>query len=102
MNTYLGACITLNEDDMNEEQSQVQIGFIWKAIYSMPQKAQGAINVLLKLLKPIIKVACLYRMRGALNTTAGALTDFIANHADLIFGNEDELLSLFPGDFEAL
>ena len=29
-----------------------------------------------------------------------ALTAYLADHTDLVFGNEDELLSLFPGNLE--
>ena len=102
MNTYLGACITLNEDDMNEEliagADWVYLeGYLFDAprgpgCYQRVAEIAHANNT--KLALSLSDAWCVERHYDA-------LTGFIANHADLIFGNEDELLSLFPGDFDA-
>ena len=102
MNTYLGACITLNEDDMNEEliagADWVYLeGYLFDAprgpgCYQRVAEIAQANNT--KLALSLSDAWCVERHHDA-------LTGFIADHADLIFGNEDELLSLFPGDFDA-
>ena len=102
MNTYLGACITLNEDDMNEEliagADWVYLeGYLFDAprgpgCYQRVAEIAHANNT--KLALSLSDAWCVERHYDA-------LTGFIADHADLIFGNEDELLSLFPGDFDA-
>ena len=102
MNTYLGACITLNEDDMNEDliagADWVYLeGYLFDAprgpgCYQRVAEIAHANNT--KLALSLSDAWCVERHYDA-------LTGFIADHADLIFGNEDELLSLFPGDFDA-
>ena len=102
MNTYLGACITLNEDDMNEDliagADWVYLeGYLFDAprgpgCYQRVAEIAHAHNT--KLALSLSDAWCVERHYDA-------LTGFIADHADLIFGNEDELLSLFPGDFDA-
>ena len=101
MNTYLGACITLNEDDMNEEliagADWVYLeGYLFDAprgpnCYQRVADIAKANNT--KLALSLSDAWCVERHHDA-------LTNYIADHADLIFGNEDELLSLFPGDFD--
>ena len=101
MNTYLGACITLNEDDMNEEliagADWVYLeGYLFDAprgpnCYQRVADIAKANNT--KLALSLSDAWCVERHHDA-------LTNYVADHADLIFGNEDELLSLFPGDFD--
>lgn len=102
MNTFLGACITLNADDMNEELiAKADWAYLEGYLFDAPAgpdcyqrvaeiaKASGT-----KLALSLSDAWCVERHHDALMT-------FMADHTDLVFGNEDELLSLFPGDFDA-
>lgn len=101
MNTYLGACITLEADDMNEALiAAADWVYLEGYLFDAPagpgcyqRVAEIARDHNTKLALSLSDAWCVERHHDA-------LTGFIANHADLIFGNEDELLSLFPGDFD--
>ena len=102
MNTYLGACITLNEDNMNED---LIAGADWVYLEGYLFDAPRGPGCYQR----VAEIAHTHDTKLALSLSDAwcverhydALTGFIADHADLIFGNEDELLSLFPGDFDA-
>ena len=101
MNTFLGACITLEPDDMDEaliaNADWVYLeGYLFDApagpdCYQRVADIAAAHNT--KLAVSLSDAWCVERHHDA-------LTNYLANHTDLVFGNEDELLSLFPGNVE--
>ena len=102
MNTYLGACITLNADDMNEELiAQADWAYLEGYLFDAPE-GPGCYQRVAEIAKANnTKVAISLSDAWCVDRHHDALTTFIADHTDLVFGNEDELLSLFPGDFDA-
>ena len=102
MNTYLGACVELGPEDIHEEfiadaKVTYMEGYLWdppgaKAAF---RKAQGiaAANgrrVSLSLSDPF----CVERHRDELR-------QLVTHHVDILFANEDEILSLYQvGDFD--
>lgn len=102
MNTFLGACITLAPDDMDEaliaNADWVYLeGYLFDApegpgCYQRVADIAKANNT--KLTVSLSDAWCVERHHDALTT-------YLADHCDLVFGNEDELMSLFPGDLDA-
>jgi sugar/nucleoside kinase (ribokinase family) len=101
MNTFLGACITLAPEDMNEEMiANADFVYLEGYLFDAPEgpecyqcvadiaKANGT-----KLAVSLSDAWCVERHHDALMA-------YLANHTDLLFGNEEELLNLFPGDLE--
>ena len=99
MNTYLGACIELGPEDIDEAfiaSAQVTYleGYLWdppeaKEAFRKAQnvaKANGR-RVSLSLSDPFcVKRHC------------EELRDFVENHVDILFANQDEILSLYETD----
>ena len=102
MNTFLGACITLNADDMNEELiANADWAYLEGYLFDAPA-GPGCYQRVADIARANnTKVALSLSDAWCVDRHHDALTNFIADHADLVFGNEDELLSLFPGDFDA-
>jgi sugar/nucleoside kinase (ribokinase family) len=103
MNTYLGACVELGPEDIHEDfiaaaKVTYMEGYLWdppgaKEAFRKAQKiaAANGRKVSLSLSDPF----CVERHRDELR-------DLVANHVDILFANEDEILSLYQvGDFDA-
>ena len=101
MNTFLGACITLNADDMDEAMiAHADWVYLEGYLFDAPdgpacyqRVADIASAHQTKLAVSLSDAWCVERHHDALIT-------YLANHADLIIGNEDELISLIPSTFE--
>ncbi len=102
MNTFLGACFTLSADDMNEDMiAGADWVYLEGYLFDAPEgpacyqrvadiaKANGT-----NLAVSLSDAWCVERHHDALMT-------YLADHTDLVFGNEDELMALFPGDIDA-
>jgi len=102
MNTYLGACIELGPEDIDEAFiSSAQVTYMEGYLWDPPgakealRKAQGIAKtngrrVSLSLSDPF----CVERHREELR-------DFVENHVDILFANQDEILSLYDiSEFE--
>lgn len=97
MNTFLGACLTLDPGDMDEAMiagaDWVYLeGYLFDApegpaCYQRVAEIAKANNT--KVSVSLSDAWCVDRHHDALST-------FLADHTDLVFGNEDELKSLFP------
>ena len=97
MQTYLGACVTFAPTDLDLEQLQGASvtyleGYLWdpdaarEAFFKAAEAAHAAgRKVALSLSDPF----CVDRHRDGFR-------DFIAEHVDILFANEDEIMSLFP------
>ena len=99
MNTYLGACVELGPDDVDPaliEAAQVTYleGYLWDPPGAKEafRKAHGIAHgagrrVSLSLSDPF----CVDRYRAE-------FTDLVADHIDILFANEDEIMSLYQVD----
>ncbi|MDA0229490.1 MAG: adenosine kinase [Proteobacteria bacterium] len=103
MNTYLGACVELGPDDIDEAfiaaaKITYMEGYLWDPPGAKQafRKAQGIAaahgrRVALSLSDPF----CVERHRAELR-------ELVEHHVDILFANEDEILSLYQvGDFDA-
>jgi len=103
MNTYLGACIELGPDDIHEEfiaaaKITYMEGYLWdppgaKQAFRKAQAiaAANGRRVSLSLSDPF----CVERHREELR-------ELVEHHVDILFANEDEILSLYQvSDFDA-
>ena len=101
MNTHLGASITLGPDDMDEaliagaEWVYLE-GYLFDAprgpdCYARVAEIAGANGT--KVAVSLSDAWCVERHHAPLSA-------FLADHTDLVFGNEDEILTLFPGSFD--
>lgn len=101
MNTFLGACITLKAEDMDEELiAHADWVYLEGYLFDAPEgpNCYQRVADIAKANKTKLAVSlsdawCVERHHDALMT-------YLADHTDLVLGNEDELLSLFPGDCE--
>ena len=102
MNTYLGACITLNANDMNEELiAKADWAYLEGYLFDAPEGPGCYARVADIARANNTKIALSLSDAWCVERHHDALMTFMADHTDLVFGNEDELLSLFPGDFDA-
>ena len=101
MNTFLGACITLAPDDMNEEMiAKADWVYLEGYLFDAPE-GPGCYQRVADIAKANdTKLAISLSDAWCVERHHDALTTYLADHTDLVFGNEDELLSLFPGDFD--
>lgn len=102
MNTFLGACITLAPDDMNEEMiAGADWVYLEGYLFDAPEGPACYQRVADIAKANQTKLAVSLSDAWCVERHHDALTSYLADHTDLVFGNEDELLSLFPGDRNA-
>lgn len=102
MNTHLGASITLGPDDMDED---LIAGAEWVYLEGYLFDAPAGPDCY----RRVAEIARAGRTRIAVSLSDAwcierhhaALSAFLGEHTDLVFGNEDEMLTLFPGTFDA-
>ena len=99
MNTFLGACLTLTPDDMDEELiAGADWVYLEGYLFDAPEGPACYQRVADIAHANGTKVSVALSDAWCVDRHYDALTGFLANHADLIFGNEDELMSLFPDE----
>ena len=95
MNTHLGACITLGPDDMDEELiARADWVYLEGYLFDSPQGPASFDRTADIARAHNTKLAVTMSDSWCVERHHAALTDFIANHTDLIFGNEDEIKAL--------
>ena len=101
MNTFLGACITLAPQDMDEALiANADWVYLEGYLFDAPE-GPGCYQRVADIAKANnTKLAVSLSDAWCVERHYDALTTYLADHADLVFGNEDELLSLFPGDLD--
>ncbi len=102
MNTFLGACITLNADDMDDKMiAGADWVYLEGYLFDAPE-GPGCYQRVADIAQAHgTKLAVSLSDAWCVERHYDALTAFLADHTDLVFGNEDELLALFPGDIDA-
>ena len=96
MNTYLGACVELTPDDVDPDviaDSQVTYmeGYLWdppQAKQAFLKAGQVAHDAGRSVALTLSDGFCVDRHRDEFR-------DLVANHVDILFANEDEILSLY-------
>ena len=102
MNTFLGACVNLDENDVDEDQiRKSKIVYLEGYLFDPPKAKQAFIKAsnISKENQNLVSMTlsdsfCVERHRSD-------FISFIQNHVDILFCNEDELKSLFESDLES-
>ena len=102
MNTFLGACVNLDENDVDEDQiRKSKIVYLEGYLFDPPKAKQAFIKAanISKENQNLVSMTlsdsfCVERHRSD-------FISFIQDHVDILFCNEDELKSLFECDLES-
>ncbi len=102
MNTYLGACVNLTPDDVDEELIRAaKITYLEGYLYDPPQAkaafhraAEIAHDAGRKVALSLSDSFCVERYRGEFR-------DLARLHVDYLFANESEIAALYETDFES-
>jgi fructokinase len=99
MNTYLGACVTFGEDDVDEASvSSAAVTYLEGYLFDPPE-AQAAFYRAAKLAHAAgRKVALSLSDAFCIGRHRAAFRDFVAGQTDILFANEAEILSLYETD----
>jgi fructokinase len=99
MNTYLGACVTFGEDDVDEASvSSAAVTYLEGYLFDPPE-AQAAFYRAAKLAHASgRKVALSLSDAFCVGRHRAAFRDFVAGQTDILFANEAEILSLYETD----
>lgn len=101
MNTHLGASITLGPDDMDEALiAGAEWVYLEGYLFDAPAGPGCYARVAEIARSNRTKVAVSLSDAWCIERHHAALTAFLADHTHLVFGNEDEILTLFPGSFD--
>ncbi|MBP0444608.1 adenosine kinase [Roseomonas sp. SSH11] len=102
MNTYLGACVTFGEADLDQEAVESAAVTYLEGYLFDPPAAQAAFRRAAALAHGAGRqVAITLSDSFCVGRHREAFRDFIVRDADIVFANEDEALSLFEvGDVE--
>ncbi|XDZ65581.1 adenosine kinase [Alphaproteobacteria bacterium LSUCC0684] len=102
MNTHLGASITLGPDDMDEDLiAGAEWVYLEGYLFDAPAGPDCYARVAEIARASRTKVAVSLSDAWCVERHHTALSAFLAEHTSLVFGNEDEILTLFPGPFDA-
>ncbi|HEY8614448.1 MAG TPA: adenosine kinase [Roseomonas sp.] len=103
MNTYLGACVTFGEADVDQAAVESAAVTYLEGYLFDPPAAQAAFRRAAAIAHGAGRsVAITLSDSFCVGRHRAAFLDFIARDADIVFANEDEALSLFQvGDAEA-
>ena len=102
MNTFLGACVNLDENDVDKDQiRKSKIVYLEGYLFDQPKAKQAFIKAanISKENQNLVSMTlsdsfCVERHRSD-------FISFIQEHVDILFCNEDELKSLFECDLES-
>lgn len=99
MQTYLGACIELGPDDIEEDVvANSKITYLEGYLYDPPQ-AKEAFRKAAKMAHAASrKVALSLSDSFCVNRHRTEFLDFVQSHTDILFANETEITSLFQTD----
>ncbi|MBP0495645.1 adenosine kinase [Roseomonas indoligenes] len=103
MNTYLGACVTFGEEDVDQGAVEsAAVTYLEGYLYDPPE-AQAAFRKAARIAHAAGRqVAITLSDSFCVGRHKAAFLDFIARDADIVFANEDEALALFDAvDVEA-
>ena len=96
MNTYLGACVELGPEDIDEpliENAQVTYleGYLW----DRPRAKQAFLRAADVAHRAGRRVALTLSDRFCVERHRDSFVDLVAGHVDILFGNAEELLELY-------
>jgi sugar/nucleoside kinase (ribokinase family) len=101
MNTYLGACVNLSSDDVDEDLIRsAKITYLEGYLYDPPQ-AKAAFHRAAEIAHEAgRKVALSLSDRFCVDRYRGEFRDLTRLHIDYLFANESEITALYETDFE--
>lgn len=99
MNTYLGASVHLDEADVDVEAIRSAKVLYLEGYLFDPPEAQDAFRLAAREANSAGRTVALTLSDGfCVDRHRDAFSDMVENHVDLLFANEDEILSLYQTD----
>jgi len=99
MQTFLGACIALGPNDIDEQViMSSKVIYLEGYLYDPPQAKAAFIKAAKLAKKANRKVSLSLSDQFCVDRHRGAFVDFVCNHVDILFANEDEIKSLYQVD----
>ena len=99
MNTYLGACVELDPDDIDENIiKNSQVTYLEGYLYDPPRAKEAFVKAANIAKNSNNKVSMSLSDSFCVERYRSDFLSFIKNHVDILFANEDEATSLFETD----
>ena len=96
MNTFLGAAVELTPDDINEDLiSDAKVTYLEGYLYDPPQAMEAFIKAARIAHESGHQVSLTLSDPFCVDRHREAFKDLVQNHVDILFANEDELISLY-------
>ena len=96
MNTYLGACVELTPDDVDPDViADAQVTYMEGYLWDPPQAKQAFLKAGQIAHDAGRSVALTLSDGFCVDRHRDEFRDLVANHVDILFANEDEILSLY-------
>lgn len=96
MNTYLGACVELTPDDVDPDAiADAQVTYMEGYLWDPPQAKQAFLKAGQIAHDAGRSVALTLSDGFCVDRHRDEFRDLVANHVDILFANEDEILSLY-------
>ncbi len=96
MNTYLGACVELTPDDVDADViADAQVTYMEGYLWDPPQAKQAFLKAGQIAHDAGRSVALTLSDGFCVDRHRDEFRDLVANHVDILFANEDEILSLY-------
>ena len=104
MNTYLGACVYLSPDDLDEEMiAGAQVTYLEGYLFDRDNAKRAFIKAAQMAHKAGKKVSLSLSDPFCVDRHRDAFLDLVKNHVDILFANEAEIMSLYKAkDFDAV
>ena len=104
MNTYLGACVYLSPDDLDEEMiAGAQVTYLEGYLFDRDNAKRAFIKAAQMAHKAGKKVSLSLSDPFCVDRHRDAFLDLVKNHVDILFANEAEIMSLDKAkDFDAV
>ena len=103
MNTYLGACVELGPEDIDPKQiAAAKIVYLEGYLWDPPRAKEAFVKAAEIAHATGGKVALSLSDAFCVDRHRDSFEDLVAHHVDILFANEDELMSLYQAaDFDA-
>ncbi|HYE49764.1 MAG TPA: adenosine kinase [Azospirillaceae bacterium] len=101
MNTFLGACLMLTPDDVDEATiASAKVTYLEGYLWDPPAAKQAFLKAADIAHKAGRKVSLSLSDAFCVNRHHDSFLELVANHIDILFANEAEITALYGGDFD--
>ncbi len=102
MNTFLGACLMLTPDDVDEATiASAKVTYLEGYLWDPPAAKQAFLKAADVAHKAGRKVSLSLSDSFCVDRHHDSFLDLVRNHVDILFANEAEITALYGGDFDS-